>query len=318
MENPFKRFRPVLDGDQRYVDSSHASQLKLPPGTTITAIGSGIANMLLKAITVEGRKGQEPPFAREIDKRTFLSMNHERRRPFNPLGSPLQKPVDNIIDEILDRLNEDRARKIKHAIFAALNPHENAHLPKNSFRETDDIDSVFPLVVAVEQALKACVSGYPARFMSVTRDRDSYKDPKTGKFEPKIFSSTADETYCATIQAAIKALLTGRKIEAQPLTILLGQLTPPPPGLEPETAATGASAPPSPDQLAPGPPPETSGVTAPPASEQPAQNPPPETFKPTDAIIPTGTQAVSPGPQPPQGPPLDSEEWWNDEKWPDA
>lgn len=229
----------------------------------------------------------------------------ERREPLNPLYNEWQKPSDSRIDEIQWRLTEKRARKIVCAVFAALNPHENASLPKNPFRNTDTADDAFEVVVAADQKLTPVyVSANPPHFVSVASDSGRWKPVEAG---------TENEHYCAEIKAAIQALMTGKKITpASNPSPETSQVAPAPPTAGKPQSST------SDQPMLPSPPKTPSRQARPPLGSAqwwsaPA-SPPPAPPSP----IPS---PPSPGPAPPapnSAPPPANIDGWDDEKWPDS
>lgn len=183
----------------------------------------------------------------------------DRRTHVHGIKSHNQSQEDADIEEIHFQLCLDRAAQIRQAVFAALNEHENASLPKNPFRKDDTEGSAFLVAVAADQHGDLLFISNPPKFTSVTRDREQYMTADTAgnmRLDPKLFCSTADPEYCATLRRAIKALMTGKKIASQPpepiqLELCLPPGTPFVPPQKPHAEPAPKTAPPVPGQRPP-------------------------------------------------------------------
>lgn len=323
MFDALKRFTPIADGDQRYVDEDHSTELDLPVGRTVEAIGEGIAGILHEEIPVNVRRQplvvlkkrplQSPGDRSKMLKTTFLTLPKEKRQPIKPLGTLGQPWTDAIIGEMHERMTVKRAKEIVNAIINAQIDAPEVKLPQNPFRASDTEQTAFFAAVAADQKLADIfASATPPRFTSVTKDIDDYRNPTTGQFDPETFSSTEDADYCEAIMKAVRVLMTGKK---EPMQLELDL----PPGTPPEAAVTPTSE--TPDK-APAASLETSPKTSPKTLALVIIDP---------RSVPRGAKAVpstpaptplSAAPPPPapadQRSPLGTNDWWDDKKWPDS
>jgi len=143
----------IRQGEERFVDTAHTEDLKLPVGTTVVARNGALTNLLtgyISALT----NGKTPHSV--VPKSVYKSLPLERRHPYSPEEIEALASDSGLRQQeklrISKKMTAERAVEIITAVLGAIDHvlHPENTLPQNPFRPTDNIEIACMVVQAAD------------------------------------------------------------------------------------------------------------------------------------------------------------------------